>query len=94
MSKVKFKENSTVAKYSGELQDFEYTIDDFDILIKFNNIYDNSIMQLSLGGLVMTEDNDFIMEDEQIRLIQRNNSYLTDNITIMIFKQTDEGEAL
>ena len=94
MSEIKFKENSTVAKYSGELQDFNCTRDEFDILIEFENVYDNSIMQLSLGGLVMTEDNDFFIEDEQIRLKQRDDSYLSDNVTIMIFKQTDEGEAL
>jgi len=94
MSKIKFKENSTVAKYSGELKDFNYSFDNKDILIEFKNIYDNSIMQLSLGGLVMTEDNDFIMEDEQIRLLERDENYINDNVTIMIFKQTDEGEAL
>jgi hypothetical protein len=51
-------------------------------------------MQLSLGGVVMTEDCDFYMEDEQIRLIERDETYFEDNVTILIFKQTDEGEAL
>jgi len=91
---INFKENSTVAKYSGELQDFDTTRDNEDIIMDFQNVYDNSIMQLSLGGLVMTEDNDFIMEDEAIRLVKRDDSYLSDNVTIMIFKETDEGEAL
>lgn len=91
---IKFKENSTVAKYSGELQEFNTTRDGEDILIEFNNVYDNSIVQISLGGVVMTEDGDFYMEDEQIRLIQRDDYYLQDNVTILIFKQTDEGEAL
>jgi hypothetical protein len=36
---IKFKENSTVAKYSGELQEYEYLVDGNDILIKFEDIY-------------------------------------------------------
>jgi hypothetical protein len=91
---IKFKENSTVAKYSGTLIDFNARIDNNNIVIDFENIYDNSIMQVSLGGLVMTEDNDFVMGDEIITLLERDEEYLSDNVTIMIFKQTDEGEAL
>jgi len=91
---IKFKENSTVAKYSGTLSDFNARIDDNNIIIDFKNVYDNSIMQLSLGGLVMTEDNDFIMGDEIITILERDEDYLEDNVTIMLFKQTDEGGAL
>jgi len=50
---IKFKENSTVAKYSGTLYDFNTRVDN-NIIIDFKNLYDNSIMQLSLGGLVIT----------------------------------------
>ena len=91
---IKFMENNTVAKYSGEVKDFNYTLSGDDILVDFQNIYTDSIVQISLGGLVMTEDNDFIMGSEQIRIIQRNEDYLSDNMTIIIFKQQSYGMGL
>jgi len=91
---IKFRENSTVAKYSGELNEFNAVVQGQDIVIDFNNVYDNSIIQVSLGGLVMTEDNDFFILEEKIKLVQRDLTYLNDNVTIMVFKQSDNSGGL
>ena len=91
---VNFKENSTVAKYSGEVQEFDYSLDNNNIIIYFENVYDDSIVQISLGGLVLTEDNDFIMGSEDIVIKERGEEYIHDNMTIMIFKQASYGEGL
>ncbi len=91
---ITFKENSTVAMYSGQLLDFNAVRNGLDIIIDFENTYDNSIIQFSLGGIVMTEKNDYVILDEKIRLYDRDESYNFDNITILVFKQRDEGDAL
>ena len=91
---IRFKENNTVAKYSGCVNDFNPIREQEDIIIDFENVYEDSLIQVSLGGLVMTEDNDFFIESNKIRLVQRDDSYLTDNMTILIFKQQDTGGGL
>jgi len=91
---VKIKENSTVVKYSGTLVDFEPTRDELDILVPFKELWSEYIIQLSLGGLVMIEDINFVLKDEKLRLIDFDDDYLQMNMTILIFKQPDEGEVL
>ena len=94
MNEVKFKENSTVAKYSGQLEDFGCTRDGLDIIVPFEELWSEYIIQLSLGGLVMIEDINFILKEETLRLIDFDEDYLQMNMTILIFKQPDEGEDL
>jgi len=91
---VKIKENSTVVKYSGTLIDFDTTRDNLDILVPFEELWKEYIIQLSLGGLVMIEEVNFTIKEEKLRLIDFDDDYLQMNMTILIFKQPDEGEAL
>jgi len=91
---IKFKENSTVAKYSGTLIDFGSALIGNNISLPFTNTYSNSIVQVSLGGLVMTEDMDFIINANEILLYERGIEYINDNVTIIIFKQQSYGGGL
>jgi len=91
---IKFKENNTVAKYSGEVNDFDYLLQNENIIVNFQNVYPDSIVQISLGGIVLTEDKDFVMYSEYIEILQRGSEYVHDNMTITIFKQQSYGMGL
>ena len=84
-----FKENNIVSMYSGELSEFDLLRENLDIRITISDIFSGSIIDFSLGGIMLVEDIDYTLDVDEIRLLDKDDSHLVLNTKITIHKTFD-----